>query len=281
MAEKKKKVLIVTYYWPPGSGPGVQRFLKMSKFLYAFGWEPVILTVKNGSYPSTDPSLTKDIPEKLQIFKTKTIEPFSLYNKLTGGKGKQVGVGLIGFQHKTNLLKKISLFIRANIFLPDARRGWIPFAFKKAKYLHSKNKLHAVVTTGPPHSTHFIGLKLKKKFSLPWLVDMRDPWTNNFFNKALPRTRYTKKLEKKFEDKILTNADFITTVSPGLKKEFQDRNQNIQVIYNGYDQEDIPEPAQYKSSEFSLSYIGNLKPNQNIPALWKAIKEMEDEVEGF
>ena len=281
MAEKRRKVLIITYYWPPGSGPGVQRFLKMSKFLYEFGWEPIILTVKNGSYPSIDPSLTNDIPDRLQIFKTKTIEPFTIYNKLTGGKGKQVGVGLIGLQDKKSLIKRLSLFIRANIFLPDARRGWIPFAFKKAKQIHEKEKLDSIVTTGPPHSTHFIGLKLKKNLSIPWLVDMRDPWSNNFFNKALPRTSYTKKLERKFEDKILTSADFISTVSPGLKEEFKNRNQNIEVIYNGYDQEDIPETIQYKSSVFSLSYIGNLKPNQNITMLWKAIQELCDEIEGF
>ncbi|MGM0530855.1 MAG: glycosyltransferase family 4 protein [Bacteroidota bacterium] len=278
---KRKKVLIITYYWPPGSGPGVQRFLKMSKFLYEFGWEPIILTVKNGSYPSTDYSLLNDIPQKLKVYKTKTIEPFTLYNKLTGGKGKQVGVGMIGLQDKKSLIKKLSLFIRANIFLPDARRGWIPFAYKEANKIHNKTKLDAIVTTGPPHSTHFIGLKLKKHLSLPWLVDMRDPWSNNFFNKALPRTHYTKKLEKKFEDKILKNADFVTTVSPGLKEEFQHRNQNIEIIYNGYDQEDIPEPIHHKSSTFSLSYIGNMKPNQNIKALWEAIKELCEEIDGF
>src|SRR6056297_3077822 len=136
MAGKRKKVLIITYYWPPGSGPGVQRFLKMSKFLFELGWEPIILTVKNGSYPSTDESLLDDVPDKLNVYRTKTLEPFSIYNKLTGGSGKQVGVGLIGLQDKKSIIKRLSLFLRANLFLPDARRGWIPYAFKQALKIH-------------------------------------------------------------------------------------------------------------------------------------------------
>jgi len=281
MSDKTKKVLIVTYYWPPGSGPGVQRFLKMSGFLKEFGWEPIILTVKNGSFPSTDESLLNDIPKNLKVYRTKTIEPFTIYNKLTGGKGKQLGVGMIGLQDKKSFIKRVSLFIRANFFLPDARRGWIPFAVKQAKKIHKKHQLDAIVTTGPPHSTHFIGLKLKKQLDLPWLVDMRDPWSNNFFNKSLPRTRRTIKLEQNYEDKILGSADYVTTVSPGMKDEFKDRNNNINIIYNGFDQKDIPEPTEYRSEKFSLSYIGNLKPNQNVQALWEAIGELCEEVDSF
>ncbi len=281
MSEKTKKVLIITYYWPPGSGPGVQRFLKMSGFLGDFGWEPIILTVKNGSYPSSDESLLNDIPENLKVYRTKTIEPFTIYNKLTGKKGKQIGVGMIGLQDKKSFIKKLSLFIRANLFLPDARRGWIPFAVKQAKKIHKQHKPDAIVTTGPPHSTHFIGLKLKNQLDIPWLVDMRDPWSNNFFNKSLPRTNRTKKLEKNYEDKILGSADYVTTVSPGMKEEFKDRNSNIDIIYNGFDQKDIPEPTAYQSEKFSLAYIGNLKPNQNVKALWEAISELCEEIEGF
>ncbi len=281
MEQKRKKVLIITYYWPPGSGPGVQRFLKMSGFLYDFGWEPVILTVKNGSYPSTDSSLVNEIPEALRVYKTKTLEPFAIFNLLSGKKGKQVGVGMIGLQDKKNTVKRISLHIRANLFLPDARRGWVPFAFKKAKKLHKKLNFDAVVTTGPPHSSHIIGYKLKKCIGIPWLADMRDPWVNNFFNAALPRTKFAKQIEQKFENKIIKNADFVTVVSPGLKEEFEDRNNNIGVVYNGFDQEDIPEIENYQSKRFSLSYIGNFKPNQNIDALWQAIRELCEEIPGF
>ena len=281
MSQKRKKVLIITYYWPPGSGPGVQRFLKMSGFLYELGWEPTILTVKNGSYPSTDNSLIDEVPKEVSVYKTKTIEPFTIFNFLTGKKGKQIGVGMIGFQDKKNPIKRASLYIRANLLLPDARRGWIPFAYKKAKQLHKQRKFDAVVTTGPPHSSHIIGYKLKRHFSIPWLVDMRDPWVTSFFNTALPRTRLAKKIEQKYEDKVIENADFVTTVSPGLKKEFEDRNRNTGIVYNGFDQEDIPKIEQYQSEKFSLSYIGNLKPNQNIDALWEAISELCEEISSF
>lgn len=281
MEKKRKKVLIITYYWPPGSGPGVQRFLKMSKFFSEFDWEPTILTVNNGSYPSTDESLVDEVPKEIEVYRTKAIEPFTIFNLLTGKKGKQVGVGLIGLQEKESLVKRISLHIRANLFLPDARRGWIPFAFKKAKKLNKKLNFDAVVTTGPPHSSHLIGFRLKKRLGIPWLADMRDPWVNSFFNAALPRTKLSKRIEQKYEDKVVKNADFITVVSPGLKTEFEDRNKNIDVVYNGFDQEDIPEIEKQKSRKFSLSYIGNFKPNQNVDALWEAIRELCEEIPGF
>jgi len=281
MAEQSKKVLIITYYWPPGSGPGVQRFLKMSKFLPQLGWKPVVLTVKNGSYPSYDETLLEEIPDELSTYRTKTIEPFTIYNRLTGGKGKKIGVGMIGMHHKKSLAKKISLYIRANYFFPDARKGWIPFAYKKALKIIRNEKIDVVVTTGPPHSSHIIGLKLKRKLGIPWLVDMRDPWVNNFFNMSLPRTNRTIRKEKKYEDLILSKADSVTTVSQGLRNEFADRNSKTEVIYNGYDAEDIPEPSRNKQSEFLLSYVGNLKPNQNIHALWEAISELKEEISDF
>jgi len=277
MSEPSKKVLIVSYYWPPGSGPGVQRFLKMSKFFKNFGWKPIILTVKNGSYPSYDESLLNDIPDDLIVYRAKTIEPFTIYKKLTGGNKKQVDVGMIGMHHKLSLAKKIALYIRANFFLPDARKGWIPFAYKKALKIVKKENINVVVTTGPPHSSHFIGLKLKRKISLPWVADMRDPWVNNFFNMSLPRTEKTIRKERKYEDRIIKNADHVSVIGPGLKNEYCDRNKNIHVIYNGYDQEDIPKPRQERSKVFELTYVGNFLPSQNIHSLWNAIKELINE----
>ncbi len=253
----------------------------MSKYLKEFGWEPVILTVKNGSYPSVDKSLLEEIPEALKVFKTKTIEPFRIYNKLTGKKGNSNSVGLIGLDKKKGFIQKISFFMRANLFVPDARVGWQPFAYRKAKRIIRYESIEAIITTGPPHSTHLIGLKLKRKYQVPWLADMRDPWTNIFYNKSLPRTSHTIKRDKKLENKVLKSADCITAVSPGLKKEFEKRNENINVIFNGFDEEDIPESTHQKSSKFTLSYIGNLKPNQNIQKLWEAIKDLSDTVPGF
>lgn len=176
--KKNKKVLIITYYWPPASGPGVQRFLKISKYLNDFGWKPIILTVKNGSYPSFDPSLENEIPEWVEVHKTKTFEPFTIYNRLTGSKGKNLGTGLIGLEGKQSFVKKLSIYIRANYFIPDARKGWYRYAVKEAKQLIQEKEIDAIITTGPPHSTHLIGKSLKEKFNLPWISDFRDPWVN-------------------------------------------------------------------------------------------------------
>ena len=144
-----------------------------------FGWEPIILTVENGSYPSTDTSLVKDIPEGLKVFKTKTFEPFQWYNILKGKKGKSTGVGMVGMQEQS-WLQKLALHIRANYFIPDARKGWKKYALKKAKSIIQEEHVDAIVTTGPPHSAHLIGLDLKRQLNLPWIADMRDPWTTVF-----------------------------------------------------------------------------------------------------
>jgi glycosyltransferase involved in cell wall biosynthesis len=273
----KRKVLILTYYWPPASGPGVQRFLKISKYISDFGWQPVILTVENTSSSSVDYSLGDDV-ESLQVFKTKTFEPFEVYNRLSGKKGKQVGTGLIGFENNKGLFKKITLFIRANFFIPDARKGWSRFALKEATRIIEENKIEAIITTGPPHSVHLIGLKLKKKFGLPLIADFRDPWTNIFYNKFFPRTKKTKIKDKKLEDSVLVNADLVTVVSNGLSEEFNDRAKKIEVVYNGFDPADIPEIIPDKSEKFRLSYVGNFKPNQNIESFWEAIAELKNEI---
>ena len=276
----KRKVLILTYYWPPASGPGVQRFLKISKYISDFGWQPVILTVENTSSSSVDHSLGDDV-ESLQVFKTKTFEPFEVYNRLSGKKGKQVGTGLIGFENNKGLFKKITLFIRANFFIPDARKGWSRFAIKEANRIIEENKIEALITTGPPHSVHLIGLKLKKKFGLPLIADFRDPWTTIFYNTFFPRTKRTKIKDQKLEDSVLMNADVVTVVSNGLLEEFKDRAKNVEVVYNGFDPADIPEIIPEKTEKFRLSYVGNFKPNQNIKAFWEAISELKSEIPEF
>ncbi len=271
-----KKVLIITYYWPPGSGPGVQRFLKFSKYLREFGWEPIILTVENGSYPSIDTSLLKDILEGLKVFKTKSYEPFHWYNILKGKKGKSTGVGMVGM-HNQSWFQKMALHIRANYFIPDARKGWKKYALKKAKVIIQEEHVDAIITTGPPHSAHLIGLDLKKQMNLPWLADMRDPWTTVFYNEFFPRTEATKRKDKLLEDLVLQSADGVAVVSNGLKQEFSDRNNNISIIYNGFDETDLPLSIPQRNKRFTISYVGNFKPNQNVEVLWQVLSEIKKE----
>ena len=281
MEKVTKKVLVITYYWPPAAGPGVQRFLKFCKYLHEFGWEPIVLTVENGSYSSIDPSLKNDIPIGTKVFKTKSFEPFQVYNRLRGQKGKTVPVSLIGIKEDKRYIQKLSLFIRANFFVPDARKGWKTFAVKKARELINELNVDAIITTGPPQSTHLIGREIKKEFRLPWVADFRDPWTTVFYNQFFPRTKRTEEQDKKLENAVLQECDAITVVSKGLAKEFAKRAKKVEVIYNGFDHEDIPERREIISDQFSLEYIGNLKPNQNVETLYEAIAELVGENADF
>ena len=187
----------------------------------------------------------------------------------------------MGIKEDKRFIQKLSILIRANFFVPDARKGWRPFAVKKAKKLINQYSINAIVTTGPPQSTHLIGRELKKEFGIPWIADFRDPWTTVFYNKFFPRTKKAQKKDKKLEDAVLSECDAITVVSNGLAKEFEDRASKIEVIYNGFDEADIPDKKQINTDTFSLEYIGNLKPNQNVEALYEAISELKNENAAF
>ena len=172
-----KKTLIITYYWPPGGGAGVQRWLKMARHLPDFEIEPFILTVDPGyaTYPATDNTLENDIPRGLKVFKTKATDYFRILSK------DKKAISSAGFakEGKNSFREKVARFIRGNIFIPDPRRGWNRFAFGKAVEVIDNNGINTVITTSPPHSTQLIGLKLKKRFpEIKWIADLRDPWTD-------------------------------------------------------------------------------------------------------
>lgn len=276
-----KKVLIFTYYWPPAGGPGVQRFLKFSKHLSKYGWDPIIITPKDGSYPYKDESLLNDVDESVTVHHTSTTDPFKIYNALRGKKGKEVPVAMIGIKDSKSLFQQFSMWVRANFFIPDARIGWNKHAVKKAKEVIQANTIGAIITTGPPHSTHLIGKQLNKQFNIPWLADFRDPWNKIYYNQFLPRTEKSNAKDLRLETMVLETADCTTTVSEGLKLEFGDRAKNMHVLYNGFEEDDIPSPDKEVTEYFHLSYTGNMKPNQDLPMLWKAIKELCDENDVF
>jgi len=273
-----KKALILTYYWPPGSGPGVQRWLKFSKYLPHFNVQSTVITVKNGSYPSVDQTLLKDIPIGLAVHRTKTIEPFALYNALRGKKGRSVEVGMGNLKDNPSTLSKLANYVRANFFIPDARKGWNSFAYKKAQEIINAEKPDCIITTGPPHSTHLIGERLKRETGIPWIADMRDPWTTIYYNAFLNRTEKSKKRDKALEDLVLSSASAIVVASPAMKDKLSNRSEKITFIPNGYDEEDFDALNIIPREKFILAYTGNLKSNQNCKALWQAIKELaEDE----
>lgn len=276
-----KRVLIITYYWVPAGGVAVQRFLKFTKYLRDYGWEPVILTVENGSYPYTDESLQNQVPEGIEVHRTKTFEPFEIYNLLRGQRGKTVPLAVATSSEKS-LFQKMSGYIRANFFLPDARKGWKPYAVAKASELISSGTIDAIITTGPPHSTHVIGQQLKGKYHLPWIADFRDPWTEIFNNRYLPFTQASIAKDKQYEASVLRDCDVATVIGEGMKTVFPAAYApKMKVITNGYDDSDFDPSLTVQRDRFRMRYIGNLFSNQDVPALWAAISELRNEHPDF
>jgi glycosyltransferase involved in cell wall biosynthesis len=276
-----KKALILTYYWPPGSGPGVQRWLKFCKYLPEHDWQPIVITVKNGSYPSIDESLLKEVPEDLQVIRTRAFEPFALYNALRGKSGKSIEVGMGNIKGNSSWFGRLSNYVRANFFVPDARIGWNIATVPEALRLIKVEQPDVIITTGPPHSTHLMGLRLKVSSGLPWLVDLRDPWTTIYYNAILNRSKKTIAQDQALENAVIREADALLVASPGLRNEFSGRAHDITFIPNGYDEQDflhLPIPS---TESFTLAYVGNLKSVQNMPGLWKAMQELAEEVPGF
>jgi len=249
-----KRVLIVTYYWPPSGGAGVQRFLKFAKYLPGFGVEPFILTCSNPTYPIVDASLLDEVAESLPVFKAPSMEPFRLYSRFTGSSSGQAANPTIELGSKDlSLAQRFSRWVRANIFIPDARVGWIFSARRKARDLINEHKIDTIITTGPPHSSHFIGAWAAKKTGAAWIADFRDPWTDIHYNRALPRNYITRKLDRRLEKKILTGADAVTVTAPGTAEYLKKHHKRqYHVITNGYDPDDfeaaLPETGSAKTS---------------------------------
>jgi glycosyltransferase involved in cell wall biosynthesis len=254
-------VLIVTYYWPPGSGAGVQRWLKFSKYLPSFGWEPVILTVDPdyASYPATDNTLEKDIPDHVKVYKTKATDYFRIYKR---DKSKIPSAGFAnsdGSQFKDRLLR----FIRGNFFIPDPRKGWNKYALSKACEIIEKEKITHLITTSPPHSTQIIGLKLKKRYpDIKWVADLRDPWTDIYYYSMFYHTFLARSVDRNLEKKVLTSADRIITVGKSLGELFsakaEELGKKIRIITNGYDEADFKGTENANPETFTISYIGTL-----------------------
>lgn len=274
-----KKVLIITYYWPPSGGSGVQRCLYFVKYLKQFGWEPIVYTVENGEYPVIDHSLEKEIPDGVEIIRTKIWEPYQLYKKFTGQKKEQRLKPLIVTEKKERqLAHKISTWIRGNFFVPDARKFWIRPSIKVlTKYLED-NPVDLIFSSSPPQSVHLIAMALKKKFQIPWLADFRDPWTKISYYPDLMLTKWADKKHKSLEKKVLKFADIVTTVSWSCQQDFETIGERkVEVITNGYE-DNIPIPKiQPDSDFFTLSYTGTLSRDRNPLVIWEGLKELVDE----
>lgn len=276
-----KKILVVTYYWPPSGGSGVQRWMYFAKYLPEFGIQPIVLTVdpKYASYKFIDKSFEKKTSE-IEVFRTESSEPFNIYSKLIGkSRTEAIPQGFSG-ESNPGVLQKFSRFIRGNFFIPDARKGWVKYAVEKASNIIENEKIELVVTTGPPHSSHLIGLKLKKVFNIKWIVDFRDPWTEVFYNKLFFRTSLADKIDADLERRVLKESDMVLTIGPSMARMLRDKigegkgnNSKVHYIYNGYDQEVFNNLKSYKIRDyFTICHLGILSDNQPIDGFVEAMK---------
>ena len=271
-----KKVLIITYYWPPAGGPGVQRWLKFVKYLPDFDINPIVYIPENPTYPLLDEKLVADVPKNVTILKNKITEPYAWASVFSKKNTKKISSGIIPNQRKQSLIQKMMLWVRGNLFIPDARVLWVKPSVKYLSKYIQENNIDTVITTGPPHSLHLIGLQLKEKLNVKWIADFRDPWTTIGYHKALKLTEASAKKHKDMEKKVMTTADFLLVTSPTTKKEFEAiTNKPIHVITNGYDVENVGRPA--LDEKFTLAHIGSFLSERNPRVLWKALRELTKE----
>ena len=280
---QKRKVLIITYYWIPSGGAGVQRWVKFVKYLREFGWEPIVYTPENPEYPSEDFSFQKDIPADVEVIKTPIWEPYNVYRNLFGKKGQKINAGFISENKKSGWKDTLSIWIRGNFLIPDPRRFWIKPSVNYLKKYLQQNPVDAVITTGPPHSMHMIGLGLKKELpALKWVADFRDPWTNIDFYNDLYLTSFADKIHRKLEKQVILNADCVLVVGGEMVREYAEMSpKRIKLITNGFDREDMLGEKEKLDKGFTLSHIGTLNAARNPKTLWKVLGEICSQNESF
>ncbi len=280
METKHKKLLIITYYWPPAGGPGVQRWLKFVKYLPDFSIQPIVYIPQNPTYPIIDKDLISEVSNQAIILKNNIFEPYQLAGFLSKKDTKKISSGIIPAKKKQSLAEKMMLWIRGNLFIPDARKYWVKPSVKYLKKYIQENNIDTIVTSGPPHSLHLIGLQLKKEIGVKWFADFRDPWTTIGYHKALKLSSYANKKHKALEHQVLNAANTIIVTSKTTKTEFQAiTNKPIEVITNGYDVENVSK--QTLDNKFTIAHIGSFLSNRNPKILWEVLQELVNENSAF
>jgi glycosyltransferase involved in cell wall biosynthesis len=272
------KVLIITYYWPPSGGAGVQRWTYFSKNLKKLGVTPIIVTIdpSKAAYPSFDYSFEKEIKD-IEVHLTKGGSILNLYSFLkTGSKNRAIPTGDFGNKKKSSF-DKLSGFIRGNFFIPDARVGWNKQAYQLAEKVILENKINIVITTGPPHSTHLIGLKLQEKLKIKWISDFRDPWQEVFYNNLFHRLKIADIKDKKLEKLVLEKADTVLTIGPAMKEllssKIETNKEKVHYLYNGYESELFENLKKETNEKFTISYVGSISTNYHYSVFLESLKK--------
>ena len=272
------KVLIVTYYWPPAGGSGVQRWLKFVKYLQVFGIEPTIYTVKNPNYIIEDSTLEIEVPENVKVIRQPIFEPNNILSSLKN-KDKQSA----GFLNPNpSFFGKILQYIRANYFIPDARKYWVKPSVKYLKKYLPSNKINIVITTGPPHSMHLIGLQLKKELDVKWISDFRDPWTEIDYFHQLPLSKNSKRKHFLLEKEVLEKSDSVLVIGKTMKEKYSSNSKNVHIITNGFDSDSNQEKNNLAlDTKFTITHIGMMNADRNPKYLWEVLSDICKEDEEF
>ena len=271
-----KRVLVIAYYWPPSGGSGVQRWVKFCKYLPAEGWEPVVYAPSNAAYPSLDQGMGADLPADLEVIRRPITEPYAVYKKFMG-KGASQQVTEISSGEK-NWKQRLSLWIRANLFVPDPRVGWVKPSVRFLKKYLKEHPVEAIVTTGPPHSMHLIGQALHQATGIPWIPDFRDPWSRMYYLKYLPMTPATWRKLRAQEQAVLDSCSTVLACTPLVQEEFQAQTATpVACITNGFDEEDFTGPAPKGDGLFNIVHTGLLAADGNPLTLWTVLGDMAAE----
>jgi glycosyltransferase involved in cell wall biosynthesis len=287
----QKRVLIVTYYWPPTGGAGVQRWLKFVKYLREFGWEPIVYTPSNPESPDDDTSLAKDIPEGVKVIKTEIWEPYNLYRKFTGAKKtEKINPAFHTDKKKVSFKQSFGVWVRGNFMIPDPRKFWIRPSVKYLTEWLQKNPVDVIVSSGPPHSMHLIGRGLHRETNIPWVADFRDPWTNLDFYDDLKLSSWADAKHRRLEKSVLEEANAVLSVGKTMNEEFIQMMKNyksstdlskFKIITNGYDDTDVFKGTLEADKKFSIAHLGTMSHARNPEVLWKALKKLSEENPDF
>lgn len=278
-----KKVLFIVYHYPPAAGAATQRVLKFLKYLPKFGWEGSVLTVDEVDYPDLDNSLVDKIPAGTKVYRTKFWTPFGIYRRLTGRKPKEkIPVAFIKDDHKS-FAERISVFLRLNFFLPDAKVGWIPYAVKEGVRLIRDEKIDAIISSGPPHTCHLIARNIKRKTKIKWVADFRDPWTDIDYYSGMKRTKIAEWCDLRMEKSVLREADCVVSASDGYLNILKSKGvkNSFEVITNGFDPDDFVDIPKIETNKLVITYTGNMSITRNPEMLWQVLDELVTENSDF
>ena len=267
-----RRVLVITYYWPPSGGSGVQRWVKFAKYLPAEGWQPVVYTPENPERQSEDKSLYADIPAEVEVVRRPITEIYSLYRSLTGRKASAAEVNVVNSQRKS-FKQRLVMWIRGNAFIPDPRISWVRPSIRFLKKYLAEHPVDLIVTTGPPHSMHLIGRGLKRATGIPWIADFRDPWTKIFYFKHLSLSAWAQMRHERLEQSVLDEADAVVAVSPLVRDDFVAATRTpVHLITNGYDPDDYQQRVE-PDGFFNLTHTGLFAADGNPLVLWKVLAD--------